>query len=376
MNLKEIIVVGTGIVGASTAYEMTKKGYKVTMIDSHETGRATSAGAGIISPWVNQRRNKAWYSLAKNGASHYLQLIDELNQDGERSTGYKQIGALHLHTDLNHLEKLKHLALQKRKEAPEIGHVEILNPKKTVAKFPLLHEKFSALYVSGAARIDGAALRNALIKSAQRAGATYIEGHASLHVNGSKVLGVKVNDEELLSDATVLTNGVWMKETLSPLHVDLQITMQKGQLVHIVANDLQQEVYPVVTPPRDPYIVPFDDGRVVVGATREDNAIYDSSMTVGGVHEVLDKVLEIAPGFYHSSIVEVRTGFRPFTKTFVPIFGPVPDYDQLFIANGLGASGLTTGPYIGKILANMIADENVEIDHALYQVNDHVKKGK
>src|SRR5690625_6516128 len=99
-------------------------------------------------------------------------------------------------------------------------------------------------------------------------------------------------------------------------------------------------------------------------------------MTAGGMHEVLDKVLEIAPKFSESPILEVRTGFRPFTKTFVPIFGPVPDFERLFIANGLGASGLTTGPYIGKILANMIAGEHVEIDHELYRVDKHMKKVK
>ena len=374
--MKEIIVLGTGILGAATAFEMTKKNYKVTMIDSHEQGRATSAGAGIISPWVNQRRNKAWYTLAKNGAAHYKDLINELNEHGEVNTGYKQNGALHLHTNMDVLEKLKNIALKKREDAPEIGDVKILTNEETLAKFPLINENFSSVYVSGGARIDGAALKDALINSAMRKGATYIEGLASLHVKGNKVLGAKINGEVLLADTTVVTNGVWMPETLSPLNIHLNISMQKGQLIHLYSDVLASGNFPVVTPPRDPYIVPFDDGRVVVGATREDNATFDPSMTVGGVHEVLNKVLEIAPKFSESPIVEVRTGFRPFTKTFVPIFGSVPDYDRLYIANGLGASGLTTGPYIGKILADMVASEDVEIDCALYRVDEHVEKIK
>src|SRR5690625_7877146 len=84
------------------------------MIDSHTEGRATSAGAGIISPWITQRRNKAWYELAKNGAAHYKSLINELDRCGEKETGYKQNGAIHLHQNIEQLKKLKNIALKRQ----------------------------------------------------------------------------------------------------------------------------------------------------------------------------------------------------------------------------------------------------------------------
>lgn len=226
--------------------------------------------------------------------------------------------------------------------------------------------------MEGAARVDGRVLRESLINAAKNLGANYINAEAKLHFTEGSVLGVKVNDEILRAHVTVLTNGVWMRDILQPLHIELDILIQKGQLVHLYEEQLLNSNFPVVTPPNDPYIVPFDNGRVVIGATREDDAPFDPKMTVGGVHEVLHKALEVAPGFFNSAISEVRTGFRPFTKTFVPILGAVPHYKQLFLANGLGASGLTTGPYIGKILAQMIAGENIDIDHTPYQVDDHI----
>src|SRR5690625_4189082 len=143
--MKEIIVVGTGIVGAATAFELTKYGCKVTMIDNHTKGRATSAGAGIISPWITQRRNKAWYELAKNGAAYYKTLVKQLQDYGEFDTGYKQIGAIQLHTNINHLKKLESIALKRRENAPEIGNIHILNEKETLKKFPLLHDGYSSL---------------------------------------------------------------------------------------------------------------------------------------------------------------------------------------------------------------------------------------
>lgn len=63
--MKSHIVIGAGILGASAAYHLAKAGAKVTVIDRKDPGQATDAAAGIICPWLSQRRNKAWYALAK-----------------------------------------------------------------------------------------------------------------------------------------------------------------------------------------------------------------------------------------------------------------------------------------------------------------------
>src|SRR5690625_1303088 len=175
--MKEVIIVGTGIVGSATAFELTKRGCKVTMFDNHAEGRATSAGAGIISPWITQRRNKAWYELAKNGAAHYRKLIRQLHAYGEYETSYKQIGAIHLHYNKGHLKKLKNIALKRRVDAPDNGTVRIVNDTETLTKFPLLNEGYASLYVAGDARSDGRVLRNSLINAAKQQGAKYVNAN-------------------------------------------------------------------------------------------------------------------------------------------------------------------------------------------------------
>src|SRR5690625_4838747 len=91
-----IIVIGAGILGASTAYHLAKKGEKILLIDRFDKGQATDAAAGIICPWLSQRRNKAWYALAKGGAKYYPKLIHILEDDGEAVTGYQRVGTLKL----------------------------------------------------------------------------------------------------------------------------------------------------------------------------------------------------------------------------------------------------------------------------------------
>ncbi|MFX7302958.1 FAD-dependent oxidoreductase, partial [Acinetobacter baumannii] len=73
--MQKIIVVGAGILGASTAYQLSKRGAEVIIVDRKHEGQATDAAAGIICPWLSQRRNQAWYKLAKEGARFYPSLI-------------------------------------------------------------------------------------------------------------------------------------------------------------------------------------------------------------------------------------------------------------------------------------------------------------
>src|SRR5699024_12172029 len=96
-KMKKIIVIGSGILGATTAYKLAKSGAQVTVIDRNEYGQATGSAAGIICPWLTQRRNQAWYWLAKEGARLYPILINELIEDGETKTPHAQPAAIHMH---------------------------------------------------------------------------------------------------------------------------------------------------------------------------------------------------------------------------------------------------------------------------------------
>src|SRR3954471_10614119 len=104
--MSSYIVIGGGILGASTAYHLAKQNVKVTLIDRQDPGQASAAAAGIICPWISQRRNKKWYALVQNGAKYYKQLVHELEDLGETSTGYKQVGAIALQNDEKKLQKM------------------------------------------------------------------------------------------------------------------------------------------------------------------------------------------------------------------------------------------------------------------------------
>ncbi|WP_026567532.1 NAD(P)/FAD-dependent oxidoreductase [Bacillus sp. UNC41MFS5] len=367
--MQKIIVVGAGILGASTAYHLAKLGAKVTMVDRADLGQATDAAAGIVCPWLSQRRNKAWYQLAKGGARYYPELIAQLEADGEQETGYQRVGAISLHTELNKLEQMAERARKRRDDAPEIGEITILSPSKTKCLFPPLAEEYGAVHVSGGARVNGRALRESLIRAATKYGVTFHHGNASLEMLGNQVVGIKIADKMHPADQVILTAGAWSNELLKPLGVEFLVKPQKAQIIHLELPKTDTSQWPVVMPPQNHYILTFENGRVVVGSTHENEAGFDTRVTAGGIHEILSKALETAPGLAACSYLETRVGFRPFTPGFLPVIGALPRFEGIYLANGLGASGLTSGPYLGAELAKLVVGKQTEIDPKNYDVD-------
>lgn len=356
------IVIGAGILGASVAYQLAKRGAEVLIVDRQDKGQATAAAAGIICPWVSQRRNRAWYRLAKEGARFYPSLIAELEKDGERETGYARVGALRLHTDPQKLAELEKRAVQRRADAPEMGEIRQLSPQQVKNLFPLLADNYVALHVSGGARVDGRALRDALLGAAIRNGAVFIGGEAALRYNGTTVTGISVAGESIPSDIVIVCAGAWANQLLRPLGVNLLVSFQKGQIVHLALPGTETSSWPVVMPPGDQYILTLADSRIVIGATHENNpAGFDTRVTAGGLQEVFNKALLPAPGLANGTFLEARVGFRPFTPGFLPVIGALPGWTGIYLANGLGASGLTIGPYLGLQMAKLVLGLGTDI---------------
>jgi D-amino-acid dehydrogenase len=372
--MKKIIVVGGGILGASAAYMLAKKGAEVILVDRKDKGQATDAAAGIICPWVTQRRNKAWYELVKAGARFYPHLVEALKEDGELDTGYSQVGALILQKEPEKLEKLQERARIKQPDAPEMGRITRLANAETSSLFPPLDPEFESVHISGAARVDGRLLRDSLLRAAQKNGAVLENGNAELQYEENRVTGVIIGGESLSADVVLVCAGAWASELLSPLGVEFKVSHQKAQIVHLQLANTSTDSWPVVMPPGNQYLLAFDEGRIVAGATHEDTIEFDTRVTAGGLKEVLDKALCSAPGLEDVAFTEARTGFRPFTPGFLPVIGHLPGWNGIIVANGLGASGLTMGPYLGEQLANLALGASLEIDLDLYPVSGAIDK--
>ncbi|MBO2942877.1 FAD-binding oxidoreductase [Paenibacillus sp. F411] len=375
---QKAIVIGAGILGASAAYHLASQGAEVLIIDRADPGQATAAAAGIICPWLSQRRNKAWYQLAKAGAAFYPDLVQALEQEGESDTGYAQVGAISIHEDEAKIRLMQERAALRKGEAPEIGQIRSLSEAETRSMFPLLKEGYRSVHISGAARVDGRALRDALLRAARNHGAKLLHGEAVLEVHEARVTGARVGEASYSADEVLVCAGAWADELLQPLGIPFQISHQKAQIMHLKVNSIAETgTWPVVIPPTDQYLLAFDEQRIVMGATHENDAsLHDTAVTAGGMQEILNKGLELAPALVGSTLQEVRVGFRPFTPGFLPVIGRMPGWKGLLAANGLGASGLTVGPFLGRQLARLALGEEPELDLSPYDLTHAISEAE
>ncbi len=361
-----IIVVGAGILGASTAYHLARAGARVTVVDAAHEGRATAAGAGIICPWVSGAEDAAFYRLYCEGGRYYRELTAALAGVGETDLGYRQVGALVVSHDASELSAYQRILRQRQIETPEMGEISLLSARDTAALFPPLRDDFGAVLVAGCARVDGRRMASGLMSAAQHFGATVRCGHAELWVTGERFCGVRLGDEQISADRVVVAAGAWGAELLQPAGVPLPIEPQRGQIVHLRLSGAETRNWPVILPPGSHYLVPFDDGRVVVGATRESGVGFDYRVTAAGQAEILLEALHVAPGLGASTIVETRVGFRPVGPGIRPMLGFVRGVEGLLIGNGLGAAGLTIGPFAGRLLADAALGQETALDLAAF----------
>lgn len=365
--MSKIVVVGAGIVGASTAYHLSKTDHEVTLIDADFQGRATSAAAGIICPWVSQRRNQTWYQLASQSACYYPELIAELRDQGIEKTGYKQVGTMVVKDDEKRLMNIWELVKKRRESTPEIGEIRWLNTSETKERFPLVADGYFSLYVSGGARVHGEQLRQALLTACKQNQVHFITGEARFE-KGS----IRVNNQLVTADKIVVAAGAWFHSLAATLGITGKIKPQKAQITTL---QIEQDTsdWPVIMPPGAHYMVPFENGQIFAGVTHEDDVGFDTSITPGGIHKIFSDTFTIAPSLADSKLVKMDVGFRPVSPDFLPVFGMIPGHPDIFAANGLGSSGLTTGPFIAKQLAHLVLNEDTDLDPEDYPITSIIE---
>jgi D-amino-acid dehydrogenase len=348
------VVVGAGIAGATVALGLAQRGVVVTVVDAELEGRATAAGAGIVQPW-SSALSGPYYELYARGAAHYSTFVARLGDLGITDVGYRRCGSLVVADEAAAIDAVEARLQERRPTAPAMGDVERLDSREIRARFAPLRDGLHGVSVSGGARVDGRLLVAGVLDATRRLGGTIRAGTVCVQLTPSDRVAVTLDGQVLGGDVVVVAGGAWTRPLLAPLGAAIDVEPQRGQIVHLQLADVDTGAWPTIFAVGDHYLVPFDGGRVVAGATRETGSGFDARVTAGGLHQVLDAALALAPGLIDATLVEVRVGLRPLAAAMVPTVGPVPSLDDVYVASGYGAAGLTMAPALGDALAELIA---------------------
>jgi D-amino-acid dehydrogenase len=368
----EIVIVGGGLLGWSTAYRLAKIGRAVTVIDRDEPGAATLAGAGIIAPASSLTVDETYLTLGKIAVDYYHRLIPELAEDGETDTGYATPGLLFVARDQEELARLPAardlIASRKAAGIGNVGEIEMIDGALARRHFPALAELPGAIRLSGAARVNGRHLRSALQRAAERHGAEVLLGDAQLIREGDAIIEVKVGRQRLAPEIVVIAGGAWSNTLGEAIGVKIPLYPQRGQIVHFDLPGVKTSDWPIISGFYTQYILTFPDNRVVAGATREHDSGYELRLTAGGIQSVLNEALRVAPGLANATIAEIRIGLRPFSPDGLPMLGNISTMPNVYLNTGHGPSGLTLGPVSGALIAGLINGETPEIDLSPFRV--------
>ncbi|MFJ2604568.1 glycine oxidase ThiO [Streptomyces sp. NPDC087425] len=355
----EVLVVGGGIIGLVTAWRAAQRGFGVTVADPEPGGGAAQVAAGMLAA-VTELHHGEQTLLGLNLASaqRYPDFAAELTDFTGQDLGYRRCGTLAVALDADDRAELRELhALQRRSGLAS----EWLTGRECRRLEPMLAPGVrGGLRVDGDHQIDPRRLAAALLTACAWVGVTFHRGWAErLDVVRDRAVGVTLADGTALTADQVVLAGGSLSGRLAgvPEGVLAPVRPVKGQVLRLTvparrAPFLQRTVRAVVRGGHV-YLVPRENGELVVGATSEELG-WDTTVTAGGVYELLRDAHELVPGITELPLTETRAGLRPCSPDNAPLLGPT-GLDGLLLATGHHRNGVLLTPVTGEVLAHALA---------------------
>jgi glycine oxidase len=354
----DLVVVGAGAIGLSCAWRCAQAGMSVLALDRDEPGAgASGVAAGMLAPVTEASfGEEALLRLNLEARAQWPAFAAELEELTALPTGYTESGALVVAADRDDTEELRRLhAFQ-----VDLGlDVEWLPPRAARQREPGLSPRIGgAIHAPQDGHADPSAVLRALTVALEAAGGelrTRCEV-TGLGTAGGAVDGVRTADGESFAAATVLVAaGAWSAEGgLATEASAPPIRPVKGQLLELrVRRGHRPPARHIVRSPRC-YLVTRGDGRVVLGATQEEQG-FDTAVTAEGVHRLLEAAWEVVPDVGELELVRARAGLRPGTPDNAPAIGP-GEPDGLVWATGHHRNGVMLAPFTGRAIAELLVD--------------------
>ncbi|GHF32796.1 glycine oxidase ThiO [Streptomyces fumanus] len=354
----DVLVVGGGIIGLVTAWRAAQRGLATAVVDPAPGGGAARVAAGMLAA-VTELHYGEQTLLALNLASarRYPAFAAELAEATGHDLGYRRCGTLAVALDADdraHLRDLHAFQVRSGLDAQWLSGRECRRLEPMLA--PGVR---GGLRVDGDHQIDPRRLARALVTACERAGVVLHRVRAErLTVVRDRAAGVVTEDGTALAAGRVVLAAGSLSGRLPgvPEEVLPPVRPVKGQVLRLAMPadrpPLLHRTVRAVVRGNPLYLVPRESGELVVGATSEELG-WDTTVTAGGVYELLRDAHELVPGITELPLTETLAGLRPGSPDNAPLLGPTA-LDGLLLATGHFRNGVLLTPVTGDVMAHLL----------------------
>jgi glycine oxidase len=353
----DVLIIGGGVIGLAAAWRIAQRGCSVEVIERGDPGAATSSvAAGMIAPIAEaDPREQPLLELALASARAYPSFVAALRELTGMDPGYLCCGTLMVARDGDEAAALERECDIRRRLGLEVAP---LTPSRARELEPALAPVLrGALELAGDCAIDPRRLTGTLAEALIREGGLLTRAEVrEVLVARDRVEGVRLRDGEVRrAGAVLIAAGPWSGSIPGlPSHARVPIRPVKGQLLRL-RDPGGPGLLTRVLRMQPGYLVPRGDGRYVLGASVEERG-FDTTVTAGAIHRLLDDAIELVPGLAELVIDELLAGIRPGTADNRPAIGPGA-IAGLFWATGHYRHGILLAPISAQLAADAVCGE-------------------
>lgn len=353
----DIVVIGAGIVGCAVAYELARRGASVQIVDDRPAGMgATQASAGVLAPYIEAPEAGPLLELTVRSLDLFDKFITRVTSVSGVPVMYRRTGTLDV---AMHDDMMRRFATTADALAARGVSAELLDAQRVRAEEPhLTGDVRGGLLIASHGFVAAADLTRALATAARRHGAQLIErGRVRRISRSGGDLIVDTDRGPLTGNGVVLAAGSWSGQ----IEIDgtagrVPVRPVRGQLLHLGWTGPRIRR---VTWSERCYLVPWDDGTLLVGATVEE-AGFDERTTAAGVRDLIEAACELVPDAWTASVVSAKAGLRPASADQLPVIGASSRLPNLMYATGHYRNGVLLSPLTAQLVADAMLEDRID----------------
>ena len=351
-----VVVIGAGVIGAAIAQSLASRGVGVILIDRGHVAAlpsASGASAALLEPLAGAA--PPLVAIARRALDRLPGLCDDLRSRTGIDPRWTRPGTLFIarrDREATWLRDIRAPLLAAAGASPTW-----LSTDDALACEPSISPHvIGALRIPSTQSVDAPAFTRALVADAAGHGAVVMTGVlvTGFRREGRRVVAVETDADDIPCGRVILAAGAWSATLARRLGGDVPpvaVAPQRGQIMAISPRASAPRVSHVLHGAGG-YAVPKPDGTIVVGATHDDVG-FDEAMTPDGLRFLGNVVHELAPGLASEPVVRTWCGFRPvWLGEDLPPWGPIAGVDNVVVATGYGAIGLTIAAGVGEAVAD------------------------